>query len=169
MVLFSPVRGGGGGEGIDYGHKGKGGTHHQIIDANGSPLVVLTTPASWSEQQQVRPMLRKIQKWTRQLPDTLCADRGYDSDKLRNMLRYMMGMHADFDRRQYDAERRGKYRITMHAKRTGRWKVERSFSWLYRRYARVTQRKERTHAIFKAFSLISLTFFWVERLVEVMG
>ena len=55
MVLFPPGKGGG--EGVDYGYKGKGILIHSITDAKGMLLVTSTTPANGDERQQVLPML----------------------------------------------------------------------------------------------------------------
>ena len=57
-VLFPP--GIGGGEGVGYGYKGKGILIHRITDANGMPVVAITTPANDDERQQVFPMLAQI-------------------------------------------------------------------------------------------------------------
>lgn len=46
----------GGGNGVGYGYKGKGILIHSITDANGMPLVAITTPANGDERQQVLPM-----------------------------------------------------------------------------------------------------------------
>ncbi len=47
-------------EGIGYGYKGKGILIHSITDANGMPVVAITTPANGDERQQVLPMLNQI-------------------------------------------------------------------------------------------------------------
>ena len=48
MALFSPGKGG---EGVGYGYKGKGLLIHSIIDANGMPVVTITTSANGDEKQ----------------------------------------------------------------------------------------------------------------------
>jgi hypothetical protein len=58
MVLFPPGKGGG--EGVNYGYKGKVILIHSITDANGMPVVAITTPANGDERQQVLPLLDKI-------------------------------------------------------------------------------------------------------------
>jgi transposase len=166
MALFPPVRGGGGGEGVDYGFKGKGNTIHQIYDNNGNPIMMLVTPASWSEQAQVHGMVRKIKTWTGHVPNELIGDRGYDSDKIRNTLKYIFDMQSDFDKRQYDSERRRQYRATGHSKKTERWKAERGFSWLYRRYDRTTQRKERLFNNFYGMIWAAFSLFWAEKIAK---
>ena len=45
MALFPPGKGGG--EDVAYGYKGKGILIHSITDANGMPLVAITTPEEW--------------------------------------------------------------------------------------------------------------------------
>ena len=45
MALFPPLNGGG--KGVAYGYKGKGILIHSITDANGMPLVAITTPEEW--------------------------------------------------------------------------------------------------------------------------
>ena len=61
MLLWNVVTPGkGGGEGVAYGHKGKGILIHSITDANGMPLVAITTPANGDERQQVLTMLAQI-------------------------------------------------------------------------------------------------------------
>ncbi|HCF26415.1 MAG TPA: IS4/IS5 family transposase, partial [Cyanobacteria bacterium UBA11049] len=83
----------GGGNGVGYGYKGKGILIHSITDANGMPLVAITTPANGDEGQQVLPMLAQIRLATgkrgnpKRRPKTLAADKGYDARWLRNKLR----------------------------------------------------------------------------------
>ncbi len=91
MVLFPPGKGGG--EGVGYGYKGKGILIHSITDANGMPLVAITTPAGGDERQQVLTMLAQIKLATgkpgnpKRRPKTLAADKGYDARWLRERLR----------------------------------------------------------------------------------
>ncbi len=50
----------GGGEDVGYGYKGKGILIHSITEANGMPVVAITTSANGDERQQVLPMLAQI-------------------------------------------------------------------------------------------------------------
>ena len=90
-VLFPPGKGGG--EGVGYGYKGKGVLIHCVTDANGMPIVAITTPANGDERQQVMPMLAQIRLATlkrgnpKRRPKTLAADKGYDARWLRKKLR----------------------------------------------------------------------------------
>ena len=80
---FSPWKGGG--KSVAYGYKGKGILIHSITDANGMPLVAMTTPANGDRRQQVLPMLAQIRLATgkrgnpKRRPKTLAADKGYDA------------------------------------------------------------------------------------------
>jgi len=81
------------GVGVGYGYKGKGILIHSITDANGMPLVAITTPANGDERQQVLPMLAQKELATgkpgnpKRRPKTLAADKGYDARWLRKRLR----------------------------------------------------------------------------------
>jgi transposase len=169
MALFPPVRSGGGGEGVAYGYKGKGVTTHELSDGIGQPLYPRVTPANCSEQHEVIPLLKKMRHWLGRVPKWVAADRGYDSDALRYKVTWFLGMGSSFDIRQYDEERKGQYRPTGHSKRTGRWQIERTFAWMYRRYSRITHRKERKEICFIAFVFAAHIIYWLEKVAEIQG
>jgi transposase len=79
----------GGGEGVEYGFKGKGVLTHALVDGNGNILSVTTTGAGQSEREQVEELLDCIDVNTgrrgrrRSRPATLELDKGYDSQELR--------------------------------------------------------------------------------------
>jgi hypothetical protein len=52
--------GNGGGELVDYGHKGKGVTTHLLVDAAGNPVAFEVTSAKGDERLQVEPLLDQI-------------------------------------------------------------------------------------------------------------
>ena len=58
MALFPPGKGGG--EGVDYGYKGKGVTIHALSDGQGMPIAVVSTSAKASEPEQVEPLLDAV-------------------------------------------------------------------------------------------------------------
>ena len=59
MVAFPPGKGGG--EGVEYGYKGKGVTIHSVVDAQGMPLAISVTPANASERDQTLKVLDGIE------------------------------------------------------------------------------------------------------------
>jgi transposase len=136
-----------------------GSKHHLITDANGIPLACLLTGANRHDVTQLLPLVEAIPSVRgkrgrpRRRPDTLIADRGYDSQPHRQALR-ARGI------RPIIAKRR-----TEHGSGLGtqRWVVERTLSWLHQ-YRRLSIRYERRADIHQAFlslacSLICLKQF----------
>ena len=58
MALFPLGRGGG--DGVAHGYKGKGVTNHLLIEENGLPLALTSTPANGDERQQVAILLGRV-------------------------------------------------------------------------------------------------------------
>lgn len=91
MGLFPPGKGGG--EGVAYGHKGKGVLIHTLTEGNGMPLANCTTPANGNEREIVIPLLDSVKVKTNkpgrpsQRVKVLAADKGYDSKDKRAALR----------------------------------------------------------------------------------
>lgn len=162
--LFFPVRGGGGGKGVGRGYKGKGGLLHALTDGNGAVLCVRITPANGDERQQIIPMLKHIKQRHQRVPKRLYADRGYDADWLRYKLSWLLGMATSIPYRSYDPQRKGQYRKPVESVESPRWKVERTFAWLYKKYRRLTQRYERNKHIFNAFAQAAVAHFWLNLL-----
>jgi IS5 family transposase len=140
MALFPPGKGGG--EGVAYGYKGKGILIHSITDANGMPLVAITTAANGDERQQVLPMLARIRLATgkpgnpKRRPKTLAADKGYDARWLRKRLR-IKGIRPQIKKRLCT----GKKPKGRPIKETvPRYQQERCFSWFQRKYRRLVVR-----------------------------
>lgn len=165
MALFPPGKGGG--EGVAYGYKGKGILIHSITDANGMPVVAITTPANGDERQQVLPMLAQIRLMTgkrgnpKRCPKTLTADKGYDAKWLRRRLR-AKGIRPQIKKRLLGGKK-PKGRPIKEI--VPRYQQERSFSWFQRKYRRLVVRWERLKACFDAFLLLATSYIWFPRLV----
>ena len=164
-ALFPPGKGGG--EGVGYGYKGKGILIHSITDANGMPVVAMTTPANGDERQQVLPMLNKIRVATRKRgnpkrrPKVLAADKGYDARWLRLKLRNQ-GIRPQIKRRVRHGK---KLKGRPISNPVPRYQQERSFSWLQRKYRRLVVRWERLSVCFDAFLLLACSYIWFPKLV----
>ncbi|MGX9728046.1 MAG: transposase [Candidatus Electronema sp. VV] len=110
-ALFPPGKGGG--EGVRYGYKGKGIFIHLIVDAEGMPILALSTSADADERKQVKPLLDGIKIKTGRVGRPakkmrrLAADKGYDSEELRKHLR-AKGIHPQIPKRRNAKARRGK-------------------------------------------------------------
>ena len=166
MALFPPGKGGG--EGIGYGDKGKGILIHSITDANGMPVVAITTPVAlvirdnksyqcWTKSESPQACLGNPKR----RPKTLAADRGYDARWLRHKLR-TRGIRPQIKKRQW----KGKKLLGRPIKEiVPRYQQERSFSWLQRKYRRLVVRWERLKVYFDAFLLLACSYLWFSKLV----
>ncbi|MBV1940535.1 IS5 family transposase [Streptomyces sp. NPDC060006] len=104
-----------------------GSKHHLIVDRHGTPLVVALTSGNRHDVTQLMPLLdaipriRGVRGRPRHRPSRLFADRGYDYDKYRRLVR-ARGITPKFARKG-----------TPHGSGLGktRWVVERTFAWLH--------------------------------------
>jgi transposase len=109
---------------VDRGRKGS--KHTIMVDSHGVPLAIRTAGANASDHTQIIPIVLDFPKVTgtpgrpKEGPDELYADRGYDSDGTRWLLRWL-GMEPHIARRG-----------APHGSGLGkvRWVVERTISWL---------------------------------------
>ncbi len=165
LALFPPLNGGG--EGVAYGYKGKGILIHSITDANGMPLVAISTPANGDERQQVLPMLAQKelaagkQGNPKRRPKVLAADKGYDARWLRKRLR-TKGIRPQIKKRHLKGKK-PKGRPIKEI--VPRYQQERSFSWFQRKERRLVVRWERLKVCFDAFLLLACSYIWFPKLV----
>lgn len=163
---FPPGKGGG--EGVEYGFKGKGVLIHSLVDANGMPLAVCVTSARDSERAQVLPMLDSLKVRTgkpgrpRSRPKQLAADKGYDSKELRDELR-RRNIRPELPKRVWKNRRQPRGRKL--TKRVQRYVVERAFSWYQLKFRRLVVRWERKPHLFQAFVSLAFSIIWLERLI----
>ena len=163
-ALFPPGKGGG--DGVDYGYKGKGVLIHLIVDGNGMPLSACTTAANGNEREQVEPLLDNLNVETNKPgrppknPKKMAADKGYDKEELRRELR-RRGIQPQIPRKKNAKTRRGP-KTKMDAPR---FQVERAFSWFQRKFRRLVVRWERLPHCFEAFLSLGITFMWFQKLV----
>ena len=123
------VRAFGGGEatGPSPVDRRKSGTKHTVmVDKAGVPLAIRTAGANASDHKQILPLVLDFPRVggtpgrPKELPDEAYADRGYDSEVARALLRWL------------GIERTSPGRRTAHGSGLGkvRWVVERTISWL---------------------------------------
>ena len=104
-----------------------GSKHHLLVDATGLPLAWTLTGGNRNDITQLIPLLDAVPDVRgavgrpRRRPERVTADRGYDHDRYRRLLR-RRGIRPEIARRQ-----------TEHGSGIGRfrWVVERSFAWLH--------------------------------------
>jgi len=167
MVAFPPGKGGG--EGVEYGYKGKGVTIHSVVDAQGMPLSISVTPANASERDQTLKLLDGIEIKTgrrgrpKTRPKQLATDKGYDSNELRRELR-SRGIRPEIPHSYWPNRR--KKRGRKPERLVSRFVVERTFAWYQRKFRRLTNRWERKPNYFEAFLSLGFLYLWLEKVTE---
>lgn len=141
--------------------RGKSGSkHHLMTDAAGVPLAATVTAANVNEVTQVFHVLTAMPPVggkpgpNRQRPRRLQADRGYDSEPVRRLLRWR-GITPVLAARG-----------TEHGSGLGvfRWFVERSISWLHA-FGRLRRRLDRMTEMQDAFLQLACSLICL-RLLE---
>ena len=133
-----------------------------MTDAGGLPIGVATDAAKVSETLLAGAALADISV---PVPPgvPVLADRGYDSDPLREMLAEqgftLVARHRKGRKRKPTADGRRLRRLVR------RWKVERSFAWLHSD-RRVVTRFERRMDLYDGFVHLALAFMCLNRLVK---
>ena len=127
-----------------------------VVEGQGLPIGVLVESAQRSEVNLAEATLATV-KAPRRVgrpkirPKEVVADKGYDSDALRQELR-ARGVKPCIPRRRNALPRRGK-KPDLNGYRE-RWKVERTFAWLFN-FRRLIVRWERDYHIFLAFLIVA--------------
>jgi transposase len=133
------------------------------------PIRFCTTAANGDEHQQVVPLLNKIKVKTpavgrrKKRFKVLAGDKGYDAKWLRQLLRKRGIRSQIVKRRRQDRKTIGKP-ITISV---SRFKQERCFAWLQRKYRRLVVRWERLQHCFDGFLHLAIVHIWINRIVLV--
>jgi transposase len=154
MAVFPSGKGGG--ELVDYGYKGKGVTIHSLVDANGYPLAISTTPANGDERKEVEILLQQLPR----LPHALYADKGYDAQWLRELLLEKYAVTSHIPKRSW-TKNKPKQTPTQNK----RYVVERTFSWYQRKFRRINIKWERKKSPWNAFLNFAIIYYWINILV----
>jgi transposase len=138
-----------------------GSKHHLLVDANGIPLAVSLTGGNRNDVTQLIPLIEDLHSRPvagklgrpRQKPDRVLADRGYDHDKYRRLLR-ALGITPVIARRG-----------TANGSGLGRqrWVVERGFAHLHN-FRRLRIRYERDPDMHTAFLTLACAILCWRRL-----
>jgi transposase len=144
---------------VDRGRAGS--KHHLLVDENGIPLAWSVTGGHRNDVTQLIPLLEAVPQVAgirgrpRRRPNALLADRGYDHDKYRALVRER-GIKPVIARRQ-----------TEHGSGIGRfrWVVERTFAWLHQ-FKRLLVRYDRRAEIHEAFLALGCCLVCFRRLAR---
>ena len=166
MAPFPPGKGGG--QDVSYGYKGKGVTIHLLVEGGGMPLSAHTTGASGDERQQVLPLIDTVAVKSqptgrpKKNPKEVHADKGYDANELRNSLR-KRGIRPVISRRVWKNRKQPPGPKVASSK--SRWQIERCFSWMQRKYRRLSVRWERRRHFFEGFLQIGIFMIWIDKII----
>ena len=136
-----------------------GSKHHLLVDATGIPLAYSVTGGNRNDVTQLIPLIDKVPPVRgavgrpRRRPKQVVADRGYDHDTHRRLVR-KRGIKPVIARRK-----------TEHGSGLGtaRWVVERTFAWLHN-FKRLLVRYDRRQEIHRAFLAIGCCLVCYRRL-----
>mgnify|MGYP001825682215 CR=1 FL=1 len=147
--------------GADVGKtkRGKGTKLMLLVDGNGLPLSLDTASASPAEVKLIESLLDR--QMLPSNPDRLIYDRAADSDALRTQLaeRQIELVCPHRKNRVKPATQDGRA-LRRYARR---WKVERSFSWLFN-FRRLVVRYERYSHLFMGFAQLACVFTILNKL-----
>jgi len=149
--------------------KGKGTKWMVLTDRNGIPLTLLTQSARISEYKLAIPTLDQVSvekrpRHPRKRPDALCADKGYDSNKIRETLRKRRIRPVIPKRRKKGEIQEPKYNKTIKHIYRFRGTVERTIAWLgWNR--RLLIRWEKSDTIYQAFINLACIMICLKRVL----
>ncbi len=139
-----------------------GNKHHALVDGQDIALAVSLTGGNHNDITQLLPLLAKVPSVAglvgrpRRRPDTFLADRGYDHDKYRRLVR-SQGITPVIARRGVP-----------HGSGLGihRWVVERTIAWIhgFRRLRIRWERRDDIHEAFLGLATCLITHRHVQRL-----
>ena len=163
-ALFPPGKGGG--AEVAYGFKGKGVLIHLLVDAAGMPVSAETSPANGDERKLAEYLVETVTVKTGKPGrppkkiKRIAGDKGYDSQKLREFL-LSKGIAPQIPRKKNAVPRRGRPVLM----RAPRFQIERTFSWLQRKFRRLAVRWERLPQCFNSFLSLGISVLWMQRLL----
>jgi transposase len=133
--------------------RGKSGSKHTLmVDGNGVPLALHTSGSNSSDQVEIIPIVLEFPKVKgkpgrpKEYPDEAYADRGYDNDWTRLLLRWLK------------IEPKIAKRRTEHGSGLGtvRWVVERTNAWI-KGFRRMRVRWDRLIEVQNAWNLLAMS------------
>lgn len=137
---------------------------HVITDSNGSPLAIDSTGADGDERVAAKNLLTHLRakKLTKEFA-FVEADRGYDSAKLRAEMIAQKYLPLIAWRKFKSSNERPttKEMLELFRVKSQRWKIERFFSHIKRRYRRLLARWERLQTSWMGFCKLALIAFWL--------
>lgn len=164
-VLFPPAPGGG--TEVAHGYKGKGTLLHLLVDGKGSCLGITSTGANGNERIELLKLVDRVKGLRGNRNMTVIeADKGYDSADLRQELLNRGFFPLIPWRKNVKKAPRIKDVSDQFGLKPIRWVVERTHSWLKRRYRRLMLRWERKHELWNAMVQLAIILEWTKNLLR---
>jgi transposase len=144
---------------VDRGRSGS--KHHLLVDEGGLPLAWSLTGGNRNDVTQLIPLLERVPAVAglpgrpRRRPEQVLADRGYDHDKYRKLVRELGITPVIARRKTANGSGLGRYR----------WVVERTFAWLHH-FKRLLVRFDRRAEIHEAFLALGCCLVCFRRLAR---
>ena len=142
-----------------------------VVDGHGLPIGLYLDSAQPHESTLAEPTLRTIvvpqpRGRPKTRPQEVVADKAYDSAQFRRHLRQrgIKPTIPTFERRERRTPKRGRP-IKTGAAYQQRWKVERCFGWMDN-CRRLVVRYDRHLPIYKAFCLIAIILWFIDRILK---
>jgi len=162
MALFPSAPGGG--QEVTHGYKGKGVLLHVVTDCNGRPVALDSTGSNGNEREIAKNLLTDLR--TSKFAEKFAfveADKGYDSAGLRSELIKQKYLPLIAWRKFKSSKKRTTTRemFDLLGITSQRWKIERFFSIIKRRYRRLLMRWERLQTSWLSFCRLALIGFWL--------
>jgi len=137
-----------------------------VTDGQGIPIGGTVASARPAEIRLAEATLKTVRVPRRHgrprtRPQTLVADKGYDSDDFRKYLRGR-GIRPCIPRRRNQRRRGRKPDLTPYR---SRWIVERTFSWLGH-FRRLVVRYERSVEVYQAFTILAFILVCLDRILK---
>lgn len=136
-----------------------------MIDSNGNPLAIVCCRSNRHDQKLALKTVDRITvKGRTRRPERLGADKGYDSDQLRQELRHR-GITPILIRRSNNQKNIIKSELREKKYCRQRWKVERSFNWMNnnRRIDRFMEKKTSTY---QGFCYLMFSKYYLKKLAK---
>ena len=142
---------------VDRGRAGS--KQHLLVEQSGLPLAWSLTGGNRNDVTQLIPLLEQVPAVAglpgrpRRRPERLLADRGYDHDKYRKLVRELGITPVIARRKTANGSGLGRYR----------WVVERTFAWLHN-FKRLLVRYDRRADMHEAFLALGCCLVCFRRL-----
>ena len=140
---------------------------HLLVDGKGSCLGITSTGANGNERDELLKLIDRVKPLHKNKKTLVIeADKGYDSTDLRQELLNRGFLPLIPWRMNVKNAPRINEVLDRFGLKSIRWIVERTHSWLKRKYRRLLLRWERKDEAWNAMTQLVIIFEWVKNLLR---